>query len=214
MRLNDLAERMGISAPTASRAIDALVELGFVDRLRDPDDRRALRLGLTDAGQARASEREARVATAFAPALASLSRRPSATSSSRCWRGSRRSSVSSRPRSSPPYAQPAVCLTSDSRCCASSSDSLPLQTSRVQLVLDPVDRRGARVGLRPQVAWIGRMPAELEADQMVLLEGRGRPAQPVLAQAASASGRWCTRQAAGSCASSRAGRSSSRSSPA
>jgi DNA-binding MarR family transcriptional regulator len=72
MRLNDLAERMGISAPTASRAIDALVELGFVDRLRDPDDRRALRLGLTDAGQARASEREARVAVAFAPALASL----------------------------------------------------------------------------------------------------------------------------------------------
>ncbi len=72
MRLNDLAERMGISAPTASRAIDVLVEVGFVDRLRDPNDRRALRLGLTESGQARASEREARVATAFTPALASL----------------------------------------------------------------------------------------------------------------------------------------------
>ena len=73
MRLNDLAERMGISAPTASRAIDALVSLGLVDRLQDPDDRRALRLGLTSSGHARASERETRVATAFAPALASLS---------------------------------------------------------------------------------------------------------------------------------------------
>jgi DNA-binding MarR family transcriptional regulator len=73
MRLNDLAARMGISAPTASRAIEALVLLSLVDRLRDPDDRRALRLGLTDGGQARASERETRVATAFAPAVASLS---------------------------------------------------------------------------------------------------------------------------------------------
>jgi DNA-binding MarR family transcriptional regulator len=73
MRLNDLAARMAISAPTASRAIEALVLLGLVDRLRDPDDRRALRLGLTDRGQARASERETRVATAFAPAVASLS---------------------------------------------------------------------------------------------------------------------------------------------
>jgi len=73
MRLNDLAARLGVSAPTASRAIAALVELGLVDRLRDPDDRRALRLGLTESGQARASEREARVAAAFAPALAALS---------------------------------------------------------------------------------------------------------------------------------------------
>jgi DNA-binding MarR family transcriptional regulator len=73
MRLNDLAQRMAISAPTASRAVEALVALGLVDRLRDPDDRRALRLGLTDEGQGRASERETRVATAFAPAVASLS---------------------------------------------------------------------------------------------------------------------------------------------
>ncbi len=73
MRLNDLAARLGVSAPTASRAIDALVELGLVDRLRDPDDRRALRLGLTKPGHARASEREARVAAVFAPALQALS---------------------------------------------------------------------------------------------------------------------------------------------
>jgi len=73
MRLNDLAERIGASPPTASRAVDALVELGFVDRLRDQEDRRALRLGLTGTGHARASGREARVAAAFAPAIESLS---------------------------------------------------------------------------------------------------------------------------------------------
>jgi DNA-binding MarR family transcriptional regulator len=72
MRLNDLASRMGITAPTASRTIDALVELGLVDRLTDPDDRRALRLALTATGQGRASAREARVVEAFAPAVATL----------------------------------------------------------------------------------------------------------------------------------------------
>ena len=36
MRLNDLAERMGISAPTASRAIDALVAHSLVDRCAIP----------------------------------------------------------------------------------------------------------------------------------------------------------------------------------
>ncbi|MDX6580019.1 MAG: hypothetical protein QOJ47_1568 [Gaiellales bacterium] len=72
MRLNDLASRMGITAPSASRTVDALVELGLVDRLTDPDDRRALRLALTANGQGRASEREARVAEALAPAVATL----------------------------------------------------------------------------------------------------------------------------------------------
>ena len=36
LRLNDLAVRMGTSAPTASRAVDALDELGLVDRKPDP----------------------------------------------------------------------------------------------------------------------------------------------------------------------------------
>src|SRR6266404_2034546 len=33
LRLSELAERMGITAPTASRAVDGLVELGLVERL-------------------------------------------------------------------------------------------------------------------------------------------------------------------------------------
>jgi len=70
--MND-ANGVATAAEGARRAIDALVSLGLVDRLRDQDDRRALQLGLTISGQARASERETRVATAFAPALATLS---------------------------------------------------------------------------------------------------------------------------------------------
>jgi DNA-binding MarR family transcriptional regulator len=73
MRLNDLARRMGVSAPTASRAVDALEALGLVGRAPDPDDRRALRLDLTPAGRTLFGERTARAVEAFAPAAKSLS---------------------------------------------------------------------------------------------------------------------------------------------
>jgi DNA-binding MarR family transcriptional regulator len=73
LRLNDLAERLGTSAPTASRAVDALVDLGLVDRTPDPGDRRAIRVDVTPEGRARATEREARTARAFEPAVARLS---------------------------------------------------------------------------------------------------------------------------------------------
>jgi DNA-binding MarR family transcriptional regulator len=68
MRLNDLARRMGTSAPTASRAVDALAESGLVERLTDPLDRRALHIELTPEGRARVDLRKARVADAFRPA--------------------------------------------------------------------------------------------------------------------------------------------------
>src|SRR5512141_293789 len=51
LRLNDLAARMGVSAPTASRSADVLVELGLVDRVVDPRDRRAVNLELTAVGK-------------------------------------------------------------------------------------------------------------------------------------------------------------------
>jgi DNA-binding MarR family transcriptional regulator len=70
MRLNDLAGRMGLSAPTASRAVDALADAELVERRTDPDDRRALRIELTAAGRARVDLRKARVAEAFRPAAA------------------------------------------------------------------------------------------------------------------------------------------------
>jgi DNA-binding MarR family transcriptional regulator len=72
LRLVDLAGRLGITAPTASRAVDALVEHGLAERLPDADDRRALRIDLTPAGRVRFHERHARVTAAFEPAVESL----------------------------------------------------------------------------------------------------------------------------------------------
>ncbi|HZQ81626.1 MAG TPA: MarR family transcriptional regulator [Gaiellaceae bacterium] len=73
LRVNDLAHRMGTSAPTASRAVDALEHLGLVSRAPEPGDRRALSIALTPEGRALFDERYARAAEAFAPATASLS---------------------------------------------------------------------------------------------------------------------------------------------
>jgi DNA-binding MarR family transcriptional regulator len=73
LRLNDLAVRMGTSAPTASRAVDALEALGLAARAPDPEDRRALSIALTERGRELFDERIARATTAFAPAAAALS---------------------------------------------------------------------------------------------------------------------------------------------
>jgi DNA-binding MarR family transcriptional regulator len=73
LRLNDLAARMGVSAPTASRAVDALHELDLVERVPDPRDRRALNIDLTPAGRDLLEERQARARVAFEPAVAALS---------------------------------------------------------------------------------------------------------------------------------------------
>jgi|tagenome__1003787_1003787.scaffolds.fasta_scaffold20813878_2 DNA-binding MarR family transcriptional regulator len=72
-RLNDLAHRMGVSAPTASRAVDALEALGLARRAPDPSDRRALSIELTPEGRRHFEERTARARAAFAPAAESLS---------------------------------------------------------------------------------------------------------------------------------------------
>ena len=73
-RLNDLAARMGVSAPTASRSVDALHELGLVERVVDPDDRRAVRIELSAEGQALLDRRTERARVAFEPAVATLSK--------------------------------------------------------------------------------------------------------------------------------------------
>jgi DNA-binding MarR family transcriptional regulator len=72
MRLNDLAALIGTSAPTASRAVDALDEAGLVERRTDPTDRRALRIELTAEGLTRVQRRKAQVAEAFGPAAAAM----------------------------------------------------------------------------------------------------------------------------------------------
>jgi DNA-binding MarR family transcriptional regulator len=72
LRLNELAERIVTSPPTASRAVDALVSLGFVERVPDPRDRRAVQIRVTDYGRGRVAERIARVAETLGPALSTL----------------------------------------------------------------------------------------------------------------------------------------------
>jgi DNA-binding MarR family transcriptional regulator len=73
LRLNDLAVRVGVSAPTASRAVEALCELGLVERLPDPTDRRALSIDLTAAGREQVAVRRRRVLGRFGPATRVLS---------------------------------------------------------------------------------------------------------------------------------------------
>jgi DNA-binding MarR family transcriptional regulator len=51
MTVKELAERLGLSLPGASRAVDALVARGLLHRREDAADRRMKRLRCTDAGR-------------------------------------------------------------------------------------------------------------------------------------------------------------------
>jgi MarR family transcriptional regulator, organic hydroperoxide resistance regulator len=48
----ELAEQAGISAPTATRMVDGLLQRDLVTRIDDPIDRRAVVISLTDSGRA------------------------------------------------------------------------------------------------------------------------------------------------------------------
>ena len=50
LRQGDLAELMGVSAPSMTRLVEIMLEAGWVERLRDPDDQRALVVRLTLVG--------------------------------------------------------------------------------------------------------------------------------------------------------------------
>jgi len=51
LRIGDLAEREGVSAPTATRVVASLEELGLLSRASDPADRRTSYIALTDDGR-------------------------------------------------------------------------------------------------------------------------------------------------------------------
>src|SRR5205085_11438250 len=51
LTVKELAERLGLSLPGASRAVDALVSRALVGRREDPQDRRQKRLRCTDSGR-------------------------------------------------------------------------------------------------------------------------------------------------------------------
>jgi DNA-binding MarR family transcriptional regulator len=53
MRLAALATLLGLDPSTVSRQVQGLTEAGMTSRQADPDDRRAARLELTEAGRAR-----------------------------------------------------------------------------------------------------------------------------------------------------------------
>lgn len=56
-----LAERVGVVGPALVRTLDTLDDLGLVRREADPEDRRAKRLHLTEAGTALVERLEARL---------------------------------------------------------------------------------------------------------------------------------------------------------
>lgn len=49
--VKQVAEELGVSLPSASRAVDDLVKRGLASRDEDPDDRRVRRVSLTAAGR-------------------------------------------------------------------------------------------------------------------------------------------------------------------
>lgn len=72
LSVKELAERLGLSLPGASRAVDALVARDLLHRREDPADRRQKRLRSSDAGRAALTRLdEARLAgiAAFAATL-------------------------------------------------------------------------------------------------------------------------------------------------
>jgi DNA-binding MarR family transcriptional regulator len=50
-QVSDLAETFGVSVPSMSRAVDALVRAKLATRVEDPDDRRARRVEITAKGK-------------------------------------------------------------------------------------------------------------------------------------------------------------------
>lgn len=52
LRLTQLAQRLGVSLPTAAQTVATLEQQGFVCRERDPHDRRAVLVAITPEGEA------------------------------------------------------------------------------------------------------------------------------------------------------------------
>jgi DNA-binding MarR family transcriptional regulator len=76
--IRELAEELGITPPTATRAVDALVERDLVSRTEDPEDRRVRRIAITEAGHRLVGELASRRAAeleAFAEGLNAGQRR-------------------------------------------------------------------------------------------------------------------------------------------
>ncbi|GAA4368493.1 MarR family winged helix-turn-helix transcriptional regulator [Paeniglutamicibacter cryotolerans] len=72
-RLGELARRLSVSAPVASRTVDSLETEGLVERHADPSDARAFLVSITGRGRALLGESENHAVRRFATALADWS---------------------------------------------------------------------------------------------------------------------------------------------
>ena len=72
IRMSDLARRLSLSNSSITAAARGLAERGLVERRDDPDDGRAARLFLTEAGRSRADASAARIDEFEARVLARL----------------------------------------------------------------------------------------------------------------------------------------------
>ena len=68
-RVSDVAKRLNVDLSVASRQVAALCAAGYVQRRPDPEDRRAHRVSLTDAGQRVLGESHRRMVHAFGTVL-------------------------------------------------------------------------------------------------------------------------------------------------
>jgi DNA-binding MarR family transcriptional regulator len=68
-RVRDVAEALHVDVSVASRQVAALTTAGYVRRGADPDDRRAQRVSLTEAGEAALERAHERIVAVFGAAL-------------------------------------------------------------------------------------------------------------------------------------------------
>ena len=101
LRIGDLAEREGVSAPTATRLVASLEEAGLLSRTSDPADRRTAYVALTDAGREKLEWARACAPRRWRSGCPTMPEATSGGSSSccRCWsRSSPASDLDSAPR--------------------------------------------------------------------------------------------------------------------
>jgi DNA-binding MarR family transcriptional regulator len=72
IRQGDLAELMNMSAPSMTRLVEILEEAGWVERRRDPDDQRCVRLALSAVGEKTLNTLRDESATVLSSGLADL----------------------------------------------------------------------------------------------------------------------------------------------
>lgn len=72
LSMNDLSGRMNLDGSTMTRVVDILVRDGWLDRTRQEDDRRVVRVSLTEEGRAMASRLEENIEAYYRDVLENL----------------------------------------------------------------------------------------------------------------------------------------------